>query len=257
MGLRDGGPERRRHLSANRLCASVVGKRGHGRGGCRTTRVSQAIVLQWNKGRRADAIHHQDQRGCLAGRNFVAWPLSPFVVGGKDKAAALFERSAPLRMSKRCRASGARLAHRPALTPQVPAFPHDQDPQRTNRLIGAGEQRRRYRAAERLRSLEIDHKLELGRLLNRRLGRFGAFQDLFSKAAQRRVRSGMLGPYEVNPPSSTYSPAFHLAGRARSAANAMICRRQVLNMARQDDHGAGAGPLHGGEAPANASRPPT
>ena len=117
MGLRDGGPERRRHLSANRLCASVVGKRGHGRGGCRTTRVSQAIVLQWNKGRRADAIHHQDQRGCLAGRNFVAWPLSPFVVGGKDKAAALFERSAPLRMSKRCRASGARLAHRPALTP--------------------------------------------------------------------------------------------------------------------------------------------
>jgi hypothetical protein len=37
----------------------------------------------------------------------------------------------------------------------APSFDH---------LVGDGEQRERHREAERLRSLEIDHDLELGRL---------------------------------------------------------------------------------------------
>ena len=38
-------------------------------------------------------------------------------------------------------------------------------------LVGDREQRRRHLEAERLRGLEIDHQLELGRLLNRQFGR--------------------------------------------------------------------------------------
>ena len=38
-------------------------------------------------------------------------------------------------------------------------------------LIGPGEEHRRHVDAERLGGLEIDHQLELGRLLNRQFGR--------------------------------------------------------------------------------------
>ena len=44
-------------------------------------------------------------------------------------------------------------------------------------LVGAGDERRRHFKAERLRGLEIDHQLELGRRLNWQLGRFLALED--------------------------------------------------------------------------------
>ena len=44
-------------------------------------------------------------------------------------------------------------------------------------LVGAGEQRWRNREAEHLGGLEIDHEFELGRLLNRHVGRLLTLED--------------------------------------------------------------------------------
>src|SRR5690348_1576427 len=45
-------------------------------------------------------------------------------------------------------------------------------------FVGTGEERLRHGEAERRRSLEVDHQLEFGRLLDRQIGRLGALQDL-------------------------------------------------------------------------------
>src|SRR5690349_3929004 len=44
-------------------------------------------------------------------------------------------------------------------------------------LVGAGEDRWRHGEAKRLRGLEIDDQLELGRLLDWQIGRSGAFEN--------------------------------------------------------------------------------
>src|ERR1035441_9635471 len=44
-------------------------------------------------------------------------------------------------------------------------------------LVGTGEQRGRHGEAKGLRRLEVDHKLELGRLHHRQLGWLGTLQD--------------------------------------------------------------------------------
>jgi hypothetical protein len=50
-------------------------------------------------------------------------------------------------------------------------------------LVGRGEQRGRYGEPEGLSSLEIDDQLELGWLLDRKIGRLGTFQDAIDDAA--------------------------------------------------------------------------
>jgi hypothetical protein len=45
-------------------------------------------------------------------------------------------------------------------------------------LVGAGENRWRHGEAERVRGLEVDDKLEFGRLINRDVARVGPVEDL-------------------------------------------------------------------------------
>ena len=48
-------------------------------------------------------------------------------------------------------------------------------------LVGSKQNRLRDRKSERLRGLQIDDQLELGGLLDRKIGRFGTFHDLIDK----------------------------------------------------------------------------
>ena len=59
-----------------------------------------------------------------------------------------------------------------------------------NDVVGPAQQRLRDRQAERLGCLEVDHQLELGRLLDRQFGRFCALQDFIDENR---------GPLEGNP----------------------------------------------------------
>jgi hypothetical protein len=53
-------------------------------------------------------------------------------------------------------------------------------------LVGAGKQRRRHFEAERPRGFEINYQFERGWLLNGKIGRLGALENLVNVARQRR-----------------------------------------------------------------------
>ena len=59
-------------------------------------------------------------------------------------------------------------------------------------LIGAREQCGWNRDAERLRRLQVDNQLDLGRLLHRQVGRLFAFQDAARVDAGKAVRFGKV-----------------------------------------------------------------
>jgi hypothetical protein len=61
-------------------------------------------------------------------------------------------------------------------------------------LIRAQQHRLRDREAERLRGLEVDHQLELRRLLDRKVGGLRAFEDLVDVLAARLTRVSRSGP---------------------------------------------------------------
>src|SRR5205823_6256768 len=65
-----------------------------------------------------------------------------------------------------------------------------------NDLIRPPQKRRRNRQPKRLRSLEVDHKLELGGLFDGEIARLGALQDLVdvgSRAPKQVREAGAIG----------------------------------------------------------------
>ena len=61
-------------------------------------------------------------------------------------------------------------------------------PRLFDHLIGPGEDRLWDREAERLAGLEIDDQLKHGQLLNRQIGRLGAFEDLVDVGCRAPVQ---------------------------------------------------------------------
>ncbi len=59
-------------------------------------------------------------------------------------------------------------------------------------LVGASEQGERHGDAERLRRLQVDNQLDLGRLLHRQVGKLFAFQDAARVDAGKAVRFGKV-----------------------------------------------------------------
>jgi len=55
-------------------------------------------------------------------------------------------------------------------------------------LVGAGEQCRRHGQTQRLRGLEVEYQLELGRLLHRQIGGFLALEETTGVLADQTER---------------------------------------------------------------------
>ena len=58
-----------------------------------------------------------------------------------------------------------------------------------NHLVGAGEQRRRHVEAERLRHDQVNDEVELGRLLDRKIGGLRPPQNLVDQVAGAPLKS--------------------------------------------------------------------
>src|SRR5215469_5795615 len=72
-------------------------------------------------------------------------------------------------------------------------------------LVGAQQNRLRDRQAERLGGLEIDHQLEFGRLLDRKIGGLGDFEDLSDVDARQTKGAREARSVLINPPATANS----------------------------------------------------
>jgi hypothetical protein len=69
-----------------------------------------------------------------------------------------------------------------------------------SRLVEAREQHRWNVEPQRLRGLEIDHKLELGRLLNRQVGGLLPLEGAINITGRLPALVGGVTPYDIKPP---------------------------------------------------------
>ncbi len=72
-----------------------------------------------------------------------------------------------------------------------------------NDLVGTGEDRGRDCKAERVRGLEVDDKLEFGRLINRDVARVGPVEDLVHVIRDTAYEMVSSLAYAISPPCST------------------------------------------------------
>src|SRR5271167_3361371 len=77
--------------------------------------------------------------------------------------------------------------------PSTPSFDH---------LVGGGEQRLWDTKAERLRSLEVDDKLELRRVLHWQIGRLGTLEDAIHVGGRAAVQVDEVDTIGHQPASS-------------------------------------------------------
>src|SRR5690348_13526390 len=76
--------------------------------------------------------------------------------------------------------------------PAVRCLQHRRKAASFDNLVGANKQRRRYGEAERLCSLHIDDEFELGRLLDRQIGRLGASENFIDVVARTTEDVGQI-----------------------------------------------------------------
>src|SRR6516164_3086766 len=72
-------------------------------------------------------------------------------------------------------------------------------------LVGAAEEGKRNRQAEGFCGLQIDYQLELRRLLDRKVGRFDALQDLVDVVSRKPVHVGDTRP--IGHQSASFDPS--------------------------------------------------
>src|SRR5215471_17979862 len=109
-----------------------------------------------------------------------------------------------------------------ALQQKAPLFEH---------LIGEREQLIRHGKGNRLRSLGVDHKLELSWLLHGQLGGGPTLQNHVDVLGGATVKCRRSTPYEINPPASGNSLLPYTIGRPVVMARSAICRRVLTSNA--------------------------
>src|SRR5262249_54465917 len=107
-------------------------------------------------------------------------------------------------------------------------------------LVGEVEDRGRDGEAERLGGREINHQLEPGRLLDRKIGRLGAVEDLSSVITEATPRAGAGGA--INDQATSPDEFAPFVPRRHRVAGCQ--RHQLLAPARKewvvtDEEGAG------------------
>jgi hypothetical protein len=91
-----------------------------------------------------------------------------------------------------------------------------------NHLVSTQQQPLRDGDAERLRGLEVDDQLELGRLFNRQIAGLRAFEDLVHIGSGTPEQVGDARPIGAEPPIATNSLTKYIAGSRCFAASSTM-----------------------------------